>query len=361
MRRLPILLLTAALVFAVPGVAGGLEPGKSGAYRMRLAGPREVVVYELPPGAPLQLRIAQAKGTLPGFSKLSNIAARRGAIAAINGDFGMASGRPGHLYVRDGRLIQTSLLGADGKGLFIGPNGASIGHAQVQISANAGGRSVTIDRWNEGQPRLGQIAAFTTDLAGLEEPAYGSCSVVLAPTDLSHFGSAGELERTYRVRDWGCRAIAPTGRDVTLAARAGTKTARSLLALKDESRITISTSVGVPWTQEVLGGSHLLVEDGRLAVERCSAYLCHRHSRTGVGVRADGTVLLVVVDGRQGDSIGMTLTQFGRLFLHLDATQALNLDGGGSSEMLLRGRVMNDPSDGVERRVVSGLLVVPRA
>jgi hypothetical protein len=56
----------------------------------------------------------------------------------------------------------------------------------------------------------------------------------------------------------------------------------------------------------------------------------------------------------------MNLVEFARLFKQLGARSALNLDGGGSTTMFLKGKVMNRPSDGPERLVSSALLVLPR-
>jgi hypothetical protein len=70
-------------------------------------------------------------------------------------------------------------------------------------------------------------------------------------------------------------------------------------------------------------------------------------------------VLLVTVDGRQTDSVGMTLDEFADLFRYLGATSALNLDGGGSTTMWVRGQTVNQISDPSERPVGSAILVVP--
>jgi exopolysaccharide biosynthesis protein len=53
------------------------------------------------------------------------------------------------------------------------------------------------------------------------------------------------------------------------------------------------------------------------------------------------------------------MNQFGRLMVRLGAVSALNLDGGGSSTMVIRGKVVNRPSAGFERRVTNALLVLP--
>ena len=73
---------------------------------------------------------------------------------------------------------------------------------------------------------------------------------------------------------------------------------------------------------------------------------------------------MVTVDGRQpGYSVGVTLAEMGRLMVSLGATDALNLDGGGSTVMAARSPrtgvfdVVNRPSDGVERRLTQALAV----
>jgi hypothetical protein len=107
----------------------------------------------------------------------------------------------------------------------------------------------------------------------------------------------------------------------------------------------------------------MLVYDGAVHVtsaeeEIASDIAYGRAPRTGVGVKRDGTVLLVVADGRSSSSAGMTLNEFARYFVRLGADRAMNFDGGGSSEMVVKGIVMNSPSDGKERpvRVALGLL-----
>jgi len=70
-----------------------------------------------------------------------------------------------------------------------------------------------------------------------------------------------------------------------------------------------------------------------------------------VGVRADGTILIVVADGRSDTSVGMSLNELASYFVRLKADRAMNFDGGGSSEMVVNGSIMNEPSDGSERPI----------
>ncbi len=102
---------------------------------------------------------------------------------------------------------------------------------------------------------------------------------------------------------------------------------------------------------EAVSGEPLLVRTGRMDVESLDAFggANQRHPRTSIGVSRDGTkVFLIVVDGRQGFSRGMTLYELSRLFVELGAWYALNLDGGGSSAMYVaeRGGIVNSPSGG---------------
>jgi exopolysaccharide biosynthesis protein len=67
----------------------------------------------------------------------------------------------------------------------------------------------------------------------------------------------------------------------------------------------------------------------------------------------------VVLDGRQSNSIGLTLLELAKFMQELGSVDAMNLDGGGSSEMVIKGKVVNKPSDGRERRIGDALLVIP--
>ena len=87
-----------------------------------------------------------------------------------------------------------------------------------------------------------------------------------------------------------------------------------------------------------------------------------RHPRTMFGIDGAGYAWLVTVDGRQPDtSAGMTLVELQRLARRIGLTDALNLDGGGSTTMVIAGSIVNQPSDPTGARTVSDvLLVVPR-
>lgn len=112
-----------------------------------------------------------------------------------------------------------------------------------------------------------------------------------------------------------------------------------------------------------VGGRPMLVEGGSAAsdfdCDDLQAMPCDPAPRTAVALSADrDTMWLVVVDGWQSGSIGMTAAQLADFAKdQLGAGDALMLDGGSASAMWLDGAVVSSPSDGVERPVANHIAV----
>ncbi|PYO75986.1 MAG: hypothetical protein DMD63_15505 [Gemmatimonadetes bacterium] len=84
-----------------------------------------------------------------------------------------------------------------------------------------------------------------------------------------------------------------------------------------------------------------------------------RHPRTAIGFSRDSsTLLLLTVDGRSESSGGMTLVELANVMRELGAWQAMNFDGGGSTTMVVEGRVVNHPSDKEGERAVGNAVLV---
>ena len=122
---------------------------------------------------------------------------------------------------------------------------------------------------------------------------------------------------------------------------------------------------GTDGSTEVVGGGPELLADGKpvgdLDVTARPSFAAARNPRTAVAFDAGSRRLwLVVVDGRQAPySVGMTLPELADLLEAFGATEAINLDGGGSSVMVVEGHALNRPSDATgERAVVNELALV---
>lgn len=121
--------------------------------------------------------------------------------------------------------------------------------------------------------------------------------------------------------------------------------------------------------QELIGGTPRIIRNGVRSVEWeaesvGSSFAHDRHPRTAVGFSADSSVVyFFTVDGRQGGySVGMSLFELADYMLEWGVYQGVNLDGGGSTAMVVRGEVVNSPSDaGGERSVANALMAISKA
>lgn len=118
----------------------------------------------------------------------------------------------------------------------------------------------------------------------------------------------------------------------------------------------------------LVGGMPRIVLDGRNVAgleghrEGSSAdFSSRRHPRSGVGFTRDSsTIVFITVDGRQAASVGMSLPEFADLMIARGVYQGLNLDGGGSTTMVIRDTVVNVPSDLTGERPVANCLLILR-
>ncbi len=130
--------------------------------------------------------------------------------------------------------------------------------------------------------------------------------------------------------------------------------------------------------QEAMGGGPILVKDGRYCFDflqtKDGKYLSNcelfqtdiygetlRAPRTALGYTDDGRVILLIADGRNsGGSAGLTLLELARIMQGLGCENVLNLDGGGSTMMTVgdTGTLLNHPSDGKQRAVVSYVAIL---
>lgn len=112
---------------------------------------------------------------------------------------------------------------------------------------------------------------------------------------------------------------------------------------------------------EALGAGPMLVWDGKTIYSAMDELFWETsipniHPRSAIGVRRDGSAVLMVVDGRQAASRGVSLTELGDLMRSAGAFRALNLDGGGSSALVVHRQLINRPAGGTfQREVVSAV------
>jgi hypothetical protein len=375
-----------ALVLPAPAAAQTVEvaPGILWTPIVREPGPVRVNVLELDPAL---VHGVLSNGRIAGRERVSRMARRVSAAAAVNGTYFRPSGDPVGVLAIDGTLLSEPLDGRSA--LVVGPSGAAVGPIRFSGAVTINGVERLIDGVDRTRGLIPACGGRGGDVPTIRPNAVLTCTdsselVLLSPDYGARPPREGGVEAV--LRDGTVAAVrapgsGPVPRDGLLLTGTGDAARFLRNAALPRSRAEIGltlTSAGRPLELEqqalVVGAGPRLLRGGRVAVTAeaegfappqapafYGTFVASRQPRTLAGVRADGKLLLVTVDGRRpGWSAGMTLAEAARLMRSLGARDALNLDGGGSTTMVVRGQVVNRPSDpGGERRVSNGVYALP--
>ncbi|NLF95534.1 MAG: phosphodiester glycosidase family protein [Candidatus Riflebacteria bacterium] len=279
---------------------------------------------------------------------LSSMAKRYEAIAGINGAYFTPRGDPIGTLIINRRLISSplykrSVFGVSEDDTLI------FGNPDFTGTLRSGTLSVAIDAVN--QPRRGeQLVVYTPEYARSTLTPERGVEIVLVKGKIVGIHANDAL-------------IPPDG----VVVSAGGEKAELLKSLKLGQTVTLDYSIDKPWDtiRHAVCGGPRLVSDGRKdingrAEKFDNSIINGRHPRTAVALTFDGDLLMIVVDGRSKRNSGMKLDELADYLRLLGARHAINLDGGGSSSMIVKGRTVNSPSDGNERRISNGILITSR-
>lgn len=326
-----------------------------------------------------------------GFELLSEMADRKNAYAAVNGGFFRDYGLPSGMVVIDGELISLStgqypvFVIENGKAEFREINSSltveftrnalqeELETADYEAAGNTTSDTVTVDN-AVGNSTAGHIATRENTVGIVEVdninfPAKGKQTIVYTPAyGRSNRAEVGNI--TARVENGVVVRIADYSREADIPKNG---MLISFFDTKKYAGIELPVKVGdlvslvhkPDMTGDVMAyecGSWL-VRDGVAVVKDKDAWvgvLTNRDPRTAVGIKKDGTVLLITVDGRQaGYSAGFTGKELAEYLIKCGATDAAMLDGGASTQMLLEGKLVSRPSHkGEERPLAGGILVL---
>ena len=329
-------------------------------------GPWRIQVLEADP-TKIDVRVAHAYDAAIGLETTADLAARRGALAAINGGYyymrGLLAGDSRGVLEIDDRLLSEPDRGRASVGFFVhdGDTRSVFGRLGFRGEVHlADGESVPIDGINRKRGSS-EIVLFTPEFHRTTLTPSGGTEFVIQK------GRVTEI-----LKGKGSSVIPSDGMVLSIGAE---RVAEVLPRIQSGERASVETKL-LPllpdpegeWDRAeyiVSGGPLLLWKGKRLEepeVESISkVFFLARHPRTAVGARADGTLLFVTVDGRRPEeSIGMSLPGLTDLMLELGAVSAVNLDGGGSTTMVIDGEMVNRPSGGDARRNADAILPYPR-
>ncbi len=300
----------------------------------------------------LDLKAVLALEKMTGRETVSEMSQREGAVLAINASFFTARGNPLGMVVTNNQLVSVPIMSRsvfgwsrDRKVIFGNPRFEGTVCFDEDLE-------VTLDGVNQKPVDDESVILYTPEFGETTPVSGARKEVALLGTRVVAIG-AGQL-----VIPPGGMVISATG-----------ERAKALENIEIWSPVEINYGLGRAWdeVQEAVGGGPRLVENGVVRITGSEEkfrndVLRSRAPRSAIGITANRKLLLVAIDGRQpGYSIGMTLEELARFFLKLEAVDAMNLDGGGSTAMVVEGSVVNSPSDGRERPVGSALLICKRS
>lgn len=363
-------------VFAIAGVLAQwaraaefpqVPPGVVYTMERDGAGPWAVFVLRVERARPeFRLVGTLARDTIFGLETVPEQARRvpaalGGPVAAVNGDWfelaaGPYQGDLVNLLVLGGELISEA---GGGDAFWLDTQGQShLGHVTTNLEVT----------WPEGtRTRLGLNRARKNDEAVLYTPRLGPSTRTTGGRELV-LEASGEgpwlplrigqqlMARVRAVREEGDTPLEPQAFVLSV----GPDLVPKLPPVEKGAVVTLSVSSTPDLTgvELALGGGQTLLHEGQMP--DFGPGELPRHPRTAFGWNATHYFLIVVDGRRPGWSVGMTVAELAALAQRVGCTDAINLDGGGSSTLWLNDQVMNLPSDGAPRAVGNALVVVRR-
>ncbi len=308
----------------------------------------------------VHFRTVKAKNRLYGLARLSQMvrAFRAGSVvAAINGDFFNQAGAPVNLQVLQGEILREPIsypvFGfTDSKRPFIRRL-----HFQG-IVFNKKGEKLPVNGVNR-QWQKDEVVYFNRFFGDSVLANRWGVNFVLKPLEKGW----KQGKRRFRVEKISRRKKERIPRNGAVLVGHGRAQTWLIRHVQKGDVLTLAFDLlplkeGV---QEATGGLPQILTKGKVTIKFPKKdFTLKRHPRTAVGFsRDEKQVLWMVVDGRQpGYSLGMTLPELAAFLKEHGAYNAINLDGGGSTTLIIGGKIANHPSDAAgERPVANGWIL----
>ena len=368
LRKLVILGAVAAALPAA-ALAGGPEtlmPGVTYEDGVQFTPHGAVVLHVIRaprPGGLYRVEPTLAQGTILGRETVTGMQERlagSATIASVNGDlFDARDGHPSGIVLRGGVLDHPPFTGRSSGG-FDAQGLLHVDRVRFFGTWKGAGQRRPLAGVDQ-VPTPGEVVLFTPAWGVRTPPLADAVDVVLpsfppARPDGDLTGTVAQVVRG------GGTPIPPGG--AVLQARGNLIGQKMLAEVRPAASITARLILQPDWAgiQDAIGGGPLLVRDGKAVFRANEAFaaaqLQPRAPRAAVGQAADGSVLLVTVDGgRAGGSVGMTSFELALALQRLGAVRAMALGSGAPTTMAFDGTLLNRPA-GAEQPVGDALSIV---
>ena len=280
-------------------------------------------------------------------------------VAAVNGDFYQTegdeySGDPRGLQIMGGELVSSP---NDRVSFWIDTNGAPrMEVVKMNFAVTWAKGDQTPFELNENR---GRIPVLFTSAIGRSTKTEAGVEFVLEKASDQWLPLRPGEKYQARIRDIVEGGNTKLDKDSLVLSFARLTGGAAQAKIGDVISISTETTPSLRGAQTGLGGGPALVRNGQAQAARVSK-ANDRHPRSALGWN-DKEFFFVTVDGRQPRlSDGMTLGELADFLAKLNCTEAMNLDGGGSAEVWMEGKILNSPCYGHERSTANALVLVEK-
>ena len=305
----------------------------------------------------IKMESVKANNRLSGYEATSSMAARSSytghrVVGAVNADFYGAGGVPIGSQIINGILLKTSWAWSSiGFDEHNRPTINTIGFAG-DVMSDSGNFSITDVNTIRGSNELIVYNSFfggttATNIYGTEVRVSTIDGWIVNDT----------VNCIVNQVEIGIGSMNLPVNQLVLSGHGTASTYLNNIQIGDTIGLELRLSPSIPRLTQLVGGNYKFLEDGSYT----GSTNTDRHPRTFIGLSSDSLRLFIAtVDGRQPGSIGMNYQELADYMISIGAVHALNLDGGGSTTMIVTGQIENSLYQ-VERTVANALMVVSNA
>lgn len=276
----------------------------------------------------LQINPQLSSSRLASKSTITTLARKNNSLVAINGTyFKPQTGVPLGTLMINGKMYTGPIYNRVTMGIF--DNGFDMARLELNAQVKSFKGNVKVDNINQPRMLSTHVIVYTPEWGSFAPPSpkYGK-QIAVEKGKIISIGT-----QSMPIPQNGYVIVGPDER---------------LAKIYKAKHVDLDIKTIPNWenVKHIISGGPYLVKNGEVFVDMTEQKLGAiggKNPRTAIGYTQDGNFIMVAVDGREGASVGLTLKELAWFMKSIGCTNAMNLDGGGSTVMYVNGRVVNMP------------------
>lgn len=276
----------------------------------------------------LQINPQLSSSRLASKSTITTLARKNNSLVAINGTyFKPQTGVPLGTLMINGKMYTGPIYNRVAMGIF--DNGFDMARLELNAQVKSFKGNVKVDNINQPRMLSTHVIVYTPEWGSFAPPSpkYGK-QIAVEKGKIISIGT-----QSMPIPQNGYVIVGPDER---------------LAKIYKAKHVDLDIKTIPNWenVKHIISGGPYLVKNGEVFVDMTEQKLGAiggKNPRTAIGYTQDGNFIMVAVDGREGASVGLTLKELAWFMKSIGCTNAMNLDGGGSTVMYVNGRVVNMP------------------